>query len=68
VDGQHPSVVQRLQPIDVQIFDMAHLLRGRLVWNGVTPRLNNGIVQSLVAAMSIVILLATVVSLDDYIV
>lgn len=47
-----------------QVLDMAHLLRGCFIWNGIAPRLNNGIVQSLVASMSIVVLLATVVGLD----
>lgn len=47
-----------------QILNMAHLLRGRLIRDGITPCLNNGIVESLVTSMSIVILLATVVGLD----
>lgn len=43
---------------------MARLLRGRLVWDCDAPRVNNGIVQALVASMSIVVLLTTVVGLD----
>lgn len=43
---------------------MAHLLRGRLVGNSIAPRLDNGIVESLIAGMGIVILLATIVGLD----
>lgn len=43
---------------------MTLLLRGCLVRNGVAPCLYNGIVQSLVASKSIIVLLATVVGLD----
>lgn len=47
-----------------QILDMALLLRGRFLGDCVAARLHNGIVQSLVASVGVVILLPTVVGLD----
>jgi hypothetical protein len=51
-----------------QIFNMAHLFRGSFTGNSNTPGLSNGIVETLVTGMSIVVLLATVVGLDHYVV
>jgi hypothetical protein len=47
---------------------MAHLFRGSFTGNSNTPGLSNGIVETLVTGMSIVVLLATVVGLDHYVV
>lgn len=51
-----------------QIFNMAHLFRGRFTGNSNAPGLSNGIVEALVAGMGIVVLLAAVVGLDHYVV
>ena len=48
-----------------QIFNMAHLFRGRFTGNSNAPGLSNGIVEAPVAGMGIVVLLAAVVGLDD---
>lgn len=47
-----------------QVFDMAQLFRGCFIGDSNAPRLNNSIVESFIASMSIVILLAAVVGLD----
>lgn len=43
---------------------MVHLVRGRLIRQGLVPRVDNGLVQAGVAGAGIVALLATVVGLD----
>lgn len=43
---------------------MAHLLLGCFIWDGAACCLDNGIVQTLVTGVGIVILLAAVVGLD----
>lgn len=47
---------------------MAHLVRGGFIRNSNAPGLNNGIVESLVTGMSIVVLLAAVVGLEHNVV
>lgn len=47
-----------------QIFDVAHLLLGRFIWNRSAPGFDNGIIQTLVTGVSVVVLLAAVVGVD----